>query len=134
MKEEDGTGRTLRCIESPADTQIIVWIEKYGAPIVLAILDEIDEPSSFKQRDTYRGFVPRFGPRVAETAMRLYRDISPTVQNSNFSPIYVKWNSIFLEGEHVGLHSNLESGRSRSHAKFFQDILSMDSDRIEAAV
>jgi hypothetical protein len=61
--------------EPPRDDQIIVWVEEKGEPFVLAIFDEISEPrpSSISQRDTYQGFVQRFGPRVGERAVRLYQ-------------------------------------------------------------
>jgi hypothetical protein len=55
---------------SQNDEQIIVWVENQGRPVVLAIFDEMVEASA--QRDTYKAFVQRFGPRVAETAVRVY--------------------------------------------------------------
>ena len=57
----------------PRHDQIIVWIEQDDQPIVLAIFDAIREPSALTQRDTYRGFVERFGPHAAEAAIHAFR-------------------------------------------------------------
>ena len=59
--------------EPPADKQIITWIEDQGRPVILAIFDEMIEPSNTTQRDTYKAFVQRFGSRAAEMAVRLYQ-------------------------------------------------------------
>jgi hypothetical protein len=59
--------------QPPRDDEIVVWVEDEGKPFVLAIYDEILKPSSETQRDTYKGFVQRFGAHVAETALRLFQ-------------------------------------------------------------
>jgi hypothetical protein len=64
---------TLQPYLPPADEQVIVWVEDQGTPVVLAICDKSVSQGSTTERYTYQAFIQRFGPRVAETAVQLYR-------------------------------------------------------------
>jgi hypothetical protein len=57
----------------PGDEQIIVWEEDRGRPFVLAIVDEVIQPSPESRHNTYKEFVQIVGLSYAETAVRLYQ-------------------------------------------------------------
>jgi hypothetical protein len=57
----------------PRDEQIIVWEEDRGKPFVLAIYDELIQPSLESRHNTYKEFVQLVGLSYAETAVRLYQ-------------------------------------------------------------
>jgi hypothetical protein len=59
--------------EPPGEEQIIVWEEDRGKPFVLAILDEVTQPSPESRHNTYKEFVQLVGSTYAETAVRLYQ-------------------------------------------------------------
>jgi hypothetical protein len=50
-----------------------VWEEDQGKPFVLAIFDEVIEPSPESRHNTYKEFVQLVGLSYAETAVRLYQ-------------------------------------------------------------
>ena len=75
-----GTGKRMQTAlpplqgyRPPGDEQIIVWEEDRGKPFVLAIFDEVLQPSPESRHNTYKEFVQLVGPTYAETAVRLYQ-------------------------------------------------------------
>lgn len=66
------TKNALPGYSPPTDEQIIVWEEDQGKPFVLAILDELIQPSPETRHNTYKEFVQLVSLSYAETAVRLY--------------------------------------------------------------
>jgi hypothetical protein len=69
----DPSAEGLSPYQRPRDDQIIVWTDDDGEPAVIAIFDKILMSSSATKRDTYKGFVQRFGEQVADRAVHLFQ-------------------------------------------------------------
>jgi hypothetical protein len=72
-KTTQNTSPAFPPYQPPTDEQIIVWEEDRGKPFVLAILDEVIQPSPESRHNTYKEFVQLVGPTYAEAAVRLYQ-------------------------------------------------------------
>jgi hypothetical protein len=79
-KTTPNTSPAFPAYEPPGEEEIIVWEEDRGKPFVLAILDEVIQPSSESRHNTYKEFVQLVGPTYAETALRLYHMDQDEVQ------------------------------------------------------